>query len=214
MSINSTPKMNLTDDFRSTFSQFKNSFYESCIAQRNFENWELPTSKTLKNSNEYYFLEPTGSNPDGIWIRKKPDLKLPSESEVIRKSKYDLLKVTPVKDGEVSLSKFIPKTLINEFKEKCKSNRDWLFSSSKSGLFKTTNSLNFRDLDKSPKIFGIDNEKELESLEIIGSNKLLSEISAWYNIQGPKFFMKNHYYTETGEGEPDDPEEVIEQSYY
>ena len=213
-SLHSTPKiMNYTGEFGSSFSQFRSSFHESWVAQRNFESNAISSSKTMKNQ-EYYFLEPTSKNPDGIWIRKRPELKLPSDFEIIRKSKYDLSKVTPVKDKDSLLSNFVPKNLIKEIKDSIKSNRWGKFNSAKTSMFNTANSIDFQLTNKSPEIFGVDNEKELTSIEIIGSNKLVAEINSWNNIQGPKCFIKNHYYTETGEGEPDEAEEIIEQSYF
>ena len=158
-----------------------------------------------------YYLEPTGYNPDGIWTRKRSMLKLPEDQEIIRKSQFNTLQIVKNWDQQ-SLSKFLPKSLIKGYYDIIPQPKSIKQSSSKSSMYNTTDWFE-EEMKETKTLYGIDNEVDLMNLEIVGTNKLLSEISAWNSIKGSKYIIKNHHFNELGEGEPEESVEIIEQCY-
>ena len=211
-----TPKIsNLNHDNELSISLFKTSIRESRAENRNLDrNKSLKESWTIQQPSDIYYLEPTSKNPDGIWSRKKSIINFTDDQEIIRKSLFNILKVEKDEYQESSLIRFIPKSLIKGYVDCISQPKLFKPSSSKSSMHNTFDCFEEKEVKPSQTIYGIDNDKDLRTLEIVGSNKLTSEIRACNSIiNEPKFFIKNHFLNEIGEGEPDESEEIIEQWY-
>ena len=113
---------------------------------------------------------------DGLWIHQKSSADV--EPELIYQSQFDLAKTAD--PGEIKS--------INSLE----------------------NSPRFGQLNKS-EILNENSPEQLQEyvlngpkgLEIIGTNKLESEIESCKKIKGNPVFFKNHYFTEKNEGEPE-----------
>lgn len=139
---------------------------------------------------------------------------------IIRKPRFIKKELFDDDDIDRSASKHtVPKNIIQKYNEirnniGCKTKQDGL--ERKVSYFNLQPTTSFYDLnsDRTPRKAQQDEdeliyEDQVSNIEIVGIGKLKSEVQCVKRIQGDKIFVKNHYYNELGEGEPNFEEEII-----
>ena len=190
------------------------------IANRTYDSLETEAIKDMRSSAQFYFLEPTSKKLNELWVRKKIETQKPSDLEVVRKSYHDMSQTLDLTDSPRFKNQHLPRKLVDTYKHKLtlmhpekvkKPKKSQMRSSIKSSVESSTSDLPLSLSHEN--LVGVNDDEQLMGVEVVGKNKMDSEIEACYNMQGTRYWVKNHHLTETGEDEPYLQEETIMESY-
>lgn len=157
------------------------------------------------------FVEEVRYKNSGIWVRVRQADSC--DNAVIRKSKSVYTDAVGSTAGyaDSTVKRSVPKAVLDKynklFNKQCRQRKQ----STSSNMFQLAaieQALSSYNRQRNATDDSVADDRICD-IEVVGVSKLKSEALAAKRISGPKFYVKNHYYNELGEGEPIADEEVL-----